>query len=243
MNERKTRSTLNEEKQPGVEAGVNACRDAIFIWIPKVAGTSISALLQNEDADILKRRHLLGRCKNRGISCFGHMKVTDLAAAGIIHQEYLDRAFKFSFVRNPWDRCVSLYSYLTKISTKGRSPVRSSMSFSRFCLGLLLAEFLNVGFKIPPVGLKHVDHLSQCNSQLDWLTDGNGALITDYIGRYENLEDDFDYVRARLGLRGSLPTKNMTPQRGSYRSYYTGVTKAIVGYVYRRDVSTFGYEF
>lgn len=217
--------------------------DAIFVWIPKVAGTSITALLEQEGAQILKRQSLLKQCTNAGITCFGHMKITDLAAAGIISQDYLERAFKFSIVRNPWDRCVSLYLYLTKISSKGRSAVHAGMSFRGFCVRLMLARFPVVGFRVPPVGAKHVDHLSQCNPQADWITGGDGKIFVDFVGRYENLDADVDEIRSRLGLRGELAVKNRMKRTRNYRPYYSRATKLMVEHIYRRDIRMFGYRF
>lgn len=217
--------------------------DAIFIWIPKVAGTSMASLLESEGADILKRQSLLKRCNNRGITCFGHMNVTKLISIGVIDREYFDRAFKFCVVRNPWDRCVSLYSYLTRISSRGKSVIESNTSFPGFCARLMLARLPFVGFKIPPVGTKHVEHLSQCNPQIDWITDSDGKIFVDFVARYENLEADVHTIKTRLGIQGELPLKNRMARTREYRPYYNHATKRAVGYVYKRDIDAFGYEF
>jgi hypothetical protein len=78
--------------------------------------------------------------------------------------------------------------------------------------------------------------------QMRWLTDGRGNLLTDFIGRFENIDRDFSDVAARLGLSPELPVLNRSSHR-HYREYYDAVTREIAAQFYRRDVEAFAYEF
>jgi|CEGF01.1.fsa_nt_gi hypothetical protein len=69
----------------------------IFFHVPKSAGSSIRKALLSIDP--LATEHTIH-----------HALPADVLSA--IGQSAFDSAFKFSFVRNPWDRAVSLYHYL-----------------------------------------------------------------------------------------------------------------------------------
>ena len=98
----------------------------------------------------------------------------------IIGKEKWDDYFKFSFVRNPWDRLVSVY-------------------FNRKKWGVT-ANFNN--------WLKSVSK-SDWLVQLDWISDDN-QIIVDYVGRFETLSNSFIEVCNKIGTRISLPHLNRT---------------------------------
>jgi hypothetical protein len=80
-----------------------------------------------------------------------------------------------------------------------------------------------------------------CQNQLDFITDDNGNLLVDYIGRFENLEEDF----RKTGLVASgarLPHINKSSHT-DYRSYYTDETREIVGRRHAKNCEFFGYQF
>src|SRR5690606_33093610 len=86
--------------------------------------------------------------------------------------------FKFAFVRNPWDRVVSMYKW------HGFHQICSFRSFVAHELtGWLWRN-------------KHWFVRPQC----DFVCDDDGRLLVDYVGRYETLQADFDVVCERLGL-------------------------------------------
>jgi hypothetical protein len=80
-------------------------------------------------------------------------------------------------------------------------------------------------------------------NQIDYLVDENGAIIVDFIGRFERLQGGFDDVCRRLGRTPvALPRLNAS-QRTAYTDYYTPATAKIVARHYARDVEQFGYRF
>ncbi len=99
-------------------------KNVIYFWLPKTAGTSIHDVLKQYSCPLLKERRRYKTFNNEGFVTFGHVSIAYLLDKNIVEQEYLDSAFKFCFVRNPWDRLVSLYYYL-KYDKK--------MSFKSFC--------------------------------------------------------------------------------------------------------------
>ena len=90
--------------------------DALFIWIPKTAGTSIYNSMAN--LGMVKFKSLeKARClfSGRGMVTFVHQSVSGLVEVGAVKRDFVERAFKFSFVRDPKDRCASLYRYFKKM--------------------------------------------------------------------------------------------------------------------------------
>jgi hypothetical protein len=202
-------------------------RDCLFIWVPKCAGTSVFSTLKGHGCRKLKSAPEFTKFDNRGPVTFGHVGIPALVQSGIVGQKYLDGAFKFAFVRNPWDRMVSLWAYLSHAGIPRR--------------GIPFDEFVaEVAVGVPPVGPYNRKGLSQANPMSDWLFDGDKPL-TDFVGRVER-PADFRVLGDILGLDSAFPVSNVS-NHGEYRNYYTEETRRLVGKLYEQDVGRFEYEF
>jgi len=81
---------------------------------------------------------------------FGHISYRALAEEGSVTEDFAKDAFRFSFVRNPYDRTVSLWAYLAR--------------FDLFPSDLPFDGFVElISGSIDPVGLHNTKGLSQCN--------------------------------------------------------------------------------
>lgn len=145
--------------------------------------------------------------------------------------------FKFAFVRNPWDRLLSLYHDFTinrvcqySALVVHEKPLLSEFEdFNDMCIRLHDSHWIDDIF---------------FQSQYNLLSDGN-KLLTDYIGRFENLHEDFQKVCNMVDISNiELDRRNVSKVSNvDYRNYYSIEAKDAVDKLYRDDVESFNYEF
>jgi hypothetical protein len=77
----------------------------------------------------------------------------------------------------------------------------------------------------------------------DWITDGSGNIILDYVARFERLEEDWRIICNRIGVDAiPLPHENRS-ERVHYREYYDQETRDQVAKRFSWSIEQFGYEF
>jgi len=225
----------------------------IFIHIPKNAGQSIETVfLRLVNLTWATRARLLLRANadpKLGPPRLAHLKAHEYVECGHLAQEKFRSYLKFAFVRNPWDRMVSIYKYM---------GLRKGLSFKEFLTG----EFRNDIWK---------KQFWFVGPQIDFVCDQGGELVVNFLGRFESLQADFRTVCERLGLAVSkLPhvnkskgqklrealkpcelrrrlqmfcaAKNLKVCR-CYEDYYDEESKEIVAELYAKDIIRFGYGF
>ena len=133
-----------------------------------------------------------------------------------------ENTFKFTFVRNPWDRMVSLWRY-----SVGRWTDEE----------LSLRDFLKKVAKGEANGRQFFLH--SVNQSRSFLC--ASEQYVDFIGRFENLPEDWEYVAERTGLSKTLPLLNQTPHE-HYRECYNDETAAMVYERYKMEIDYLGYE-
>ena len=133
-----------------------------------------------------------------------------------IGDEIWNSYYKFTFERNPWDREVSWYFYKTK--SKDPRP-----SFEKFLANKKRAWVENYD-------LYSID----------------SKPCMDYIGRYENLNEDFEHVLELINLKGkvSLPTTNVSKKKEQdYQKYFSDENRDLMAEWYQREIELFDYKF
>lgn len=187
-------------------------REVIFVHITKSAGTSVA------------------------LSLFGALPYhyTAWQYRVIFGNRLFNRYFKFTFVRNPWDRLYSAYNYLKNGGWDENDRQWANerwagiANFDQFVLEWLTPERLNSHLHLRP--------------QHYFLLDSSDNVLVDYLGYFETINDDFDSIAKKVNPGATLAHTNASP-RGSYREAYNQQTKEKVAELYQRDIALFGYRF
>jgi len=193
--------------QRGLLKHINAWRGrVVFIHINKTAGTSVERALhlRSERKTALQKRNEMGR-------------------------ERFERAFKFAFVRNPWDKVLSHYHYRLRTNRTGLAD--AGLDFRQWVLKAY-------GERDP----RWHDDPRMFMAQRLWLDDEAGRCLVDFVGRFERLEQDFGEACRRMGVQASLPHVKVT-QHTPYREAYDAETRGLVARVFAADLEAFDYEF
>lgn len=188
----------------------------IFLHIPKAAGTSISKAL-SENSHSIKFR-------------YSHPKLDEYFDS--FNDKYnLEEYFIFSFCRNPFDRFVSAFNYIKK------GGVNRFDKISRDKLGLQ-----NLEFKEFALQLLHQDLPVHFIPQADFFM-GKNLNRMNFIGKFENLQQDFDIACDEIGIERSKLTCNNKRKHKHYIEYYDDETREIVAKKYAKDIEYFSYKF
>ena len=207
----------------------------IFVHIPKCAGTSIEAALgMHGELDHVGLRPNYNQTLNEE-TLFGagaqHYCLNQIRER--IGEEAYAGYFKFSIVRNPWDRFVSYVAW--KADRDGRMKWLAGKPPSRREFYEALWALIVDHVRGRPVHM----HL---RPQWEFLADADGEIGVDFVGRVETLEADWSRIRERLGIDAPLE-RRMQSSHLDYRKYYDPLSRLAIGLVYRRDIALFGYRF
>ena len=190
----------------------------VFIHIPKTGGSTIEKLFnlyghENAGDDNILNTDIM----------WGH-GTQHLAYTKLLLEVSRDISnyFSFAFVRNPWDRMVSEYfwrrRYSKRLHRRNLNQFVRRIHKYRWC----------------------TEHFQP---QSEFVCDKDENCRVDFIGRFENLQEDFNIVCDKVGIsRQELPHKNKSKHK-HYTEYYDEETRQIVAEKYAKDIEYFGYEF
>ncbi len=207
----------------------------LFVHIAKTGGTSArSALACKARWDryrpamwlCSKLSHATGH--KIGSKFPRHSKI--IAAKEMLPHDFFDGLFKFAFVRNPWDLQVSSFHHIRRERPQflfGHDDFNSFMKFK---------------FDPDRPYQYHID--TSIELQSDYLVDLRGNIMTNFIGRYENLHEDFSHACSQINIRCSLPEKRISKDRKKdFRSYYDDETTELVAQHFEQDIKRLNYSF
>ena len=231
----------------------------IYFHIPKCAGVSV--------------RRAIGIDKST--HPFPHKNVSTALAIDVrytTNDEIYNSYHKFSIVRNPFERMVSLYSFRKKqgdlyihanlfdsdIGPDGKvwdfnrwikSPEMkgtTSEGLKRMCGDSYFNSYWDFKSKDGGyLGRNYLrSHLEYLN-QVDFLTNPltGGRLMTDTILRQENLNEEWDAMFKKLGhTPPKLPQRNKSEHK-HYSHYYDDESVQLVSKLFNKDLKFFGYKF
>ena len=179
---------------------------------------------------------------------------TALEERQLIGEEEYNKRFTFTFVRNPWARLLSFYTsiYSSKEARRqGLMTYEDSISpekFNEWAVDTLTNRIVEkCSRKYPGCDHQRIIHWP-C---LDWITDEDGKIIVDFVGKHETLEEDYKKVLSLIEARVTCPMPRYVPlkrvnvsnQGFDYKHYYNDETRDLVSKYFEKDIEEFGYEY
>lgn len=192
----------------------------VYFHIPKVATSSIVESIT-------------------GVGAKDDYMVHTLAKAVNSLTETEENYFKFSFVRNPFERLVSCYESKYHEDRK-HLRVLTYLTYDYYLLGYMkndqgFEHFIHKVCSLPD-GLRDL----HVKSQYRILCDKKGRLRVNYVGKYEDLENDYRVIKEKYSVE-PLPHFNKSKHR-DWKDYYTLESAQLVYNTYRLDFEKFGYK-
>lgn len=205
-------------------SNINDELKSIFIHVPKCAGTSMGDFTWNISS--------------------GHRTISEYKSDGI----NLDNYFKWCFVRNPWERIVSAYEdcpeifqfaptfedFINILYSKKQNFPKNEIKYS---------QYFDIGF---PLKYYRIHFMP-----MNLLIKINGEVCVDFIGRFENLESDWDTIQKKLNVEVKKLNKsnarvqkiNFKRRTSFYKDLYNQNLIDLVGEIYEEDINLFKYKF
>lgn len=203
----------------------------IFFAVPKTATHSIRSALQKYCANNDWQQQALFRKPGedpqlipiKEIAAIEHGHISARQIRPFLDKTVWTSYFKFGFVRNPYDRFVSVCAFLNRQNPefKGNALpwMKSAISHPRFQQRVLVRP------------------------QYQQLISADGEISLDFVGKYEQLQSSFDKILQRVGLDTvSLETKNSS-KHSQYHDYYDAELQEMVTEFYQGDLERFDYAY
>lgn len=212
---------------------INHKNKFIFIHIPKCAGTSIKDhFFDNIKLDWREPNYelLYGWCPKRKIH-LQHATSKQLLELDLVKPEVWDTYFKFTFVRNPYDRSYSDYLWMKRdrgIKGSFKDYILKKGVFYDTLNNNLVKEYRG-------------DHLLP---QIDFF-DIDGKHQMDFIGRFENLNKDIETLNTHLNIQKTfnVHSKKTKNRKQHYSHFYTKTRKELVETRYAKDIELLNYSY
>lgn len=217
--------------------------ECIYIHIPKTAGTSIESAFGHLDGHTGREGQdhrsvrMIAPKLNTGIFYsienfrifitslrYGFWKHKNPNNALTVSRDQYSSYFKFTVVRDPWDRAYSSYENVMRDELhKLFWGIKEPITFNKF-----LRQFMGKEMLSP---------------QTYWLKDFKNKMPFDYICRFENLKDDFDNVCRLMGLESIVLPHKIKGSRDNYKEKIDGEAIDLVAGFYKEEIELFNYTF
>ncbi len=199
----------------------------IFIHNYKVAGTSIETALNHYGNTSFRSSGIKDKllcALNSYPKLFSEDFPAHIQACQLKEQipgNVFNNYFRFGFVRNPWDWQVSLYTFMLKeVGHHQHQLIKSFKNFDEYIEWRVNKDL----------------HL-----QKDFFYDKNGKCLMNFIGKFETLENDMNYIFKRFSINSGLPHLNKSRETPDYKQFYSPHSAKLVEEAFKEDIITFGY--
>ena len=205
----------------------------IFIHIPKCAGSSIKDhFFKGVEVDWKTPNYdlLYGWCPQRKLH-LQHATARQLVEEGLVSEENWKEYYKFTFVRNPWDRAYSDYLWIMK-----DSGVRGTFEQYMHSTGPFEELFTNQETK---------NYRGDHKTLQTEFFGIEGHYKLDFLGRFETLVEDMGKLKEYLNFSTPFQQhskKNVT-RKEHYSFFYGKRERELVEYFYKEDIRILRYSF
>ena len=197
----------------------------IFVHIPKCGGTSIEDVIWPEPRSTSDLwMGFISKYRNK-YQTGGLQHLLAMQIRQEVGEEIFKSYFKFTIVRNPWDKAISQFYYMSH-----RPDLREYIGMEE---NDSFKKYLELTEKKPHV---------QWEKQHKFFQDDNGETIVDYIGRLETMQKDAANIFQRLGINAEIPHVNATKHK-HYSEYYDDESREMVREMYKEDIRILNYSF
>lgn len=198
----------------------------IFIHIPKTGGNSITTSLKKYAIDNISLSKYDGKQYNSIAVHNSKDKIYKHSMLNVYEKRGYDlhKYFKFSIVRNPWDRISSFFQY--NIKTKYYPSINTMDKLIKHLRGLN-------------------DEQLGLYPQLDYFKNLNGEIVIDYIIKFDNLQEGFNIVCDNLKIERVILQKinESSNSKINYQTQFNELQKELIYNIYKEDIEYFKYEF
>ena len=214
----------------------------IFVHIPKCAGTSIEKSLGHfedyagRDQQDHSSIRMMEPINSKTFSSAENIKellkrfLVQIKPAPnprnkyTVSREQYEKYFKFTMVRNPWARAHSWYKNVTRDKLhRAEMQISDSISFYDF--------------------LETFKYKTGLRPQTFWIKNYKGHISLDYIGRFENLANDFEKVCNLMNIEPLKLPHELQRTCNDYRDAYDDKTRDLISRLYREEIELLGYSF
>lgn len=220
-------------------------QEVCFVHVPKSGGHSLLAdgitALGGAEVAIKGQNYLTYRFKQRPdliVTYIGHDGRLPHYMTIARYKRQHPRCFAFAFARNPYDRLVSAFHYLSK-GGMNEPDQRDSVEYVRAYEGDFRRFVLDALAGPEPPRIFRQIHL---RPQVDWLCDESGRILVDYLGHLESFESAYGVLEHRLGVALPAPSHKNESVHRHYETYYDERLRALVARAYHNDFEWLGYQ-
>ena len=225
----------------------------IFVRPRKTAGTTMQNVLSTicGEEDIITAGYNDGN-RNIDKSCWnGHPHPHLWDMKHLVGTDIWNEYYKFTFVRNPFDITVSRFFW--NVNGKGQTGYDTTKDgfkkwFEEYTSQHIFhdAKYYSCNLAYPfLVDLQCVD-----NQNMPVYKQGklNKEIDLDFIGRFENLQSDFDFLCDKIGveklnLRDSNSKTKTRKTKTKYQEWYDDSMIETMNGLFEKDLDLLGYDF
>ena len=212
---------------------INEEKKVAFLKISRSCGTPMVNALYNapEQEDISPIMYLNTKSGKRLLK--KHMvEGKRIGYFGDLPDRYNDY-FKFTYVRNPFERLVSTYEHKYHVNAPGY--------YSDYLFGFIAEDegfetFIKKVVKIPYIFME--EHFAL---QYPLVYKKNKPVVG-YVGKFEEIDETFPKILEKYKLGPMFVRKNTTAAKQTWMNYYTEELADLVYKKYKKDITYFGYE-